>query len=99
MTLVEVIVSMIILSMIMLGVTTGYMASLKQDLATANYQAIGDDMKVQLDNLDMTGATPNVTVTIDFNNGAKIVQFDAVREEVTDSSEPTISFVRYFVSY
>lgn len=97
MTLIEVVVSMIILSMIMLGVTTAYLASLKQDLATANYQSIADDLKVQLDKMDLSIETANTSVTIDFNDGAKIVQLkDVVRKEVSDSSEPTISFVRYY---
>lgn len=95
MTLVEVVVSMIILSIIMLGVTTGYLASLKQDLATADYQAISDDLKVQLDNLDLTDASPNTTVTVTFNDGAQIVDIEAVRTELTSAEEPTISFVRY----
>lgn len=99
MTLVEVVVSMIILSMIMLAVTTGYLASLKQDLATSNYQRTADDLKTQLDNMDLSGETANTSVTITFNGGAKVVVLDAVRSEVTDSSEPTISFERYVPIY
>lgn len=99
MTLIEVVVSMIILSIIMLGVTTGYLASLKQDVATANYQSIGDDLKVQLDNLDLSSETANTSVTITFNDGAQTVDLPAVRKEVADSLEPTISFVRYYAIY
>ncbi|MDD3028249.1 MAG: prepilin-type N-terminal cleavage/methylation domain-containing protein [Erysipelotrichaceae bacterium] len=96
MTLVEAVVSIVVLSIIMLAVTTGFIASLKQDLRTANYQSISDDLKIQLDNSDESGSDVVVEITFISSTDAETAQVEAVRKIFASSDEAGISFAKYY---
>ncbi len=93
MTLIEVVVSIVILSIILLAVGTGFAASLRQDVSTAQYQKISDEIKIEIDNWNHISGT-EVTVDVVYNNNVtKTVK--AKKLILTSDEESSISFARY----
>lgn len=98
MTMIEVIVTIVIISIIMLAVITGYSASLHQDVDTARYQGISDELKVQLDNT--ATRTGYAKVTLKFGGGSNNDKTVTAEMYVVDSDEePTVSFAKYVGIY